>query len=167
MYSSQCNQPFPKLEVKLHQMMPSILTCLLSSSLPTPNEPPTALDIRKHAASLLGEIMSRFAGAYPTLRPRVMKTLLRGLLDEETSSALGTKYGAVIGLYTLGREVVRRSFGYEANLKAVDGLLSKHAESVEGRECIKTIMVSCSLPWSVALANCPPLNRQDCNKSTR
>ena len=92
------------IEPYLHQLMPPILSCLVSKRLcQDPNEDHWSL--RVFAARLMGSICSKYGQAYQTLQPRVTRTLLRAFLDP--LRALTTHYGAIIGLTALGPEVVR------------------------------------------------------------
>lgn len=85
------------IEPYLHQITPPILTCLLTSSLPpAPPPSPSPLTIRTSAGSLLALLLARHAAAYPSLSPRVTKTLLRGLVG--TDRGLGARWGAARGL---------------------------------------------------------------------
>lgn len=87
------------VEPYLHQLTPPILTCLLTSSLETPHEPdtyPSPPTIRTLAASLLHLVLERHSYAYPSLLPRITKTLLRGLGGE--NRGLGSRWGAARGL---------------------------------------------------------------------
>lgn len=82
---------------QLHQITPPILTSLLTSSLaPAPPPSPSPLTIRTSAGSLLALLIARHAPAYPTLAPRVTKTLLRGLIGD--GRGLGGRWGAARGL---------------------------------------------------------------------
>jgi transcription initiation factor TFIID subunit 6 len=91
------------IEPYLHQLMPPLLTCLVGKSLSSaPTDDHWAL--RRYSAGLIARVLSRYGTTYHTLQPRVTKTLLLALLDP--SKPLATKYGAVVGLEALGREVV-------------------------------------------------------------
>ena len=60
-------------------------------------------DLRGYAASLVSHISNTYGHLYPTLTPRVAKTLLKAFLDP--SKALSTQYGAIVGLWGLGAQV--------------------------------------------------------------
>ena len=100
------------LEPYVHQLIPPILTCVVakrlgsaSSSSADSNERFAHYALRDLAAAILGTVCGKFGDAFHTLRPRVAKTLLKAYLDN--NKPLTTHYGAIVGLTTLGREVVR------------------------------------------------------------
>lgn len=99
LFHAMLENPTLFVEPYLHQLTPPILTCLLTSSLPSPPSrdtypsPPT---IRTLAASLLHLLLERHSYAYPSLLPRITKTLLRGLAGE--NRGLGSRWGAARGL---------------------------------------------------------------------
>lgn len=113
--------------------MPPLLSVLLTASLGGPTEggdiyaagpAPTAL--RGHAAAMLAHVLNTHGAAYPSLRPRVARTLLRALLvgtgeGEEQggeqsagtgaqaapTASTGTKLGALVGLHRMGAGAIR------------------------------------------------------------
>ncbi|GLT59504.1 hypothetical protein SLA2020_323180 [Shorea laevis] len=92
------------IEPYLHQLMPSIITCLAAKRLGnrfTDNH----WELRNFAAKLVASICKRFGHAYHNLQPRVTRTLLHTFLDP--SKALPQHYGAIQGLAALGPSVVR------------------------------------------------------------
>lgn len=150
------------VEPYLHQLTPPILTCLLTSSLPSPPSrdtypsPPT---IRTLAASLLHLLLERHSYAYPSLLPRITKTLLRGLAGE--SRGLGSRWGAARGLSGIvvgvgaepskegmveggggGNRAIRDWIG--AGLKTLGEMIASEEESFEGerKETVREIYVS-------------------------
>ncbi|GAC74155.1 hypothetical protein PANT_10d00039 [Moesziomyces antarcticus T-34] len=86
------------IEPYLHQMMPSILSILLTSSLAEPEllaqmrnadadvqtplitAGPSSYSLRAHASALLTHVVDTFGASYPTLKPRVVATLLKALM---------------------------------------------------------------------------------------
>lgn len=95
--------PHFEVETYLHQMLPAILSCLVSKRLcQRPRENHWAL--RNYAAQLVKDICVRFGARYSTLQPRITKTLNAALRDP--SKPLTTHYGAVIGLAVLGKHVI-------------------------------------------------------------
>lgn len=92
-----------KLENYLHQMLPSILSCLVGKRLCNdPSQDHWAL--RDFSASLLRRICDRFEQDYDTLKPRLTITLGEAL--DHLDRPLTTHYGAIVGFGTLGRLTV-------------------------------------------------------------
>ncbi|KAI9023312.1 transcription initiation factor TFIID subunit 6 [Hyaloraphidium curvatum] len=100
---SLLDNPEIDLEPYIHQLMPTVLTCLVGKRLSPPEEDHWAL--RRHAAKLAARICRDYGGKYASLQPRTTKTLLRAFLDIQKPRP--THYGAVIGLGELGKEAVR------------------------------------------------------------
>lgn len=63
--------------------------------------------MRKLAASLLQKIIENFGSSYNTLKPRITRTLLRAFLSNTTRNSIGTQFGAIMGMKSLGGEVIR------------------------------------------------------------
>ncbi|PWZ03657.1 hypothetical protein BCV70DRAFT_197857 [Testicularia cyperi] len=129
------------VEPYLHQMMPSLLSILLTASLAESNAPglgpsndrsgsalitagPSAYALRAHAAALLVHIVDSYGASYPTLKPRVVATLLKALMSgtgqeasaggadstavsKQSPASAGTKLGAVMALRRLGKASFR------------------------------------------------------------
>ncbi|PWN52309.1 hypothetical protein IE53DRAFT_385279 [Violaceomyces palustris] len=141
--------PHIYIEPYLHQIMPSILSILLTSSLspdpggrrrpdqhegyynPLITAGPSSYSLRAHSSALLAHVVEKYSKSYPTLKPRVVATLLKAVLagaggggDSSSSTTgpkvdIGTKLGALMGLRRLGRS----SFGVmlEPNAKLGGG----------------------------------------------
>ncbi len=60
-------------------------------------------ELRDYAAALVSHISLTYGHLYPTLTPRVAKTLLKAFLDPSKPHA--TQYGAIVGLWGLGTQV--------------------------------------------------------------
>jgi len=95
--------------------MPSVLSILLASYFGSPSEEQVndeALSLRIYASALLVFVIDHFAKSYPTLKSRVVATLLQALLADvddgtaedaiEASGSLDAKLGALVGLRKLG-----------------------------------------------------------------
>ncbi|KAL5804021.1 hypothetical protein ACOSQ3_030821 [Xanthoceras sorbifolium] len=101
---SLLQNPHIHIEPYLHQLLPSIITCLVSKRLGnrfTDNH----WDLRNFTANLVASICKRFGHVYHNLRPRLTRTLLHAFLDPTKS--LSQHYGAIQGLAALGPSVVR------------------------------------------------------------
>ena len=117
-------------------MMPVILTCIVGKQLG--NDPAeNHWDLRDSAAVLLRKICNTYKSSYGTIKPRVIKTLIRALLDP--SKPLTTHYGAVVGLSALGHETVKlmvlpqiKSYGemLEPMMKNENPAISKEANKI-------------------------------------
>ena len=142
------------IEPYLHQMMPSILSILLTSSLAEPEllrqlhgsddvqtplvtAGPSSYSLRAHASALLTHVVDTFGSSYPTLKPRVVATLLKALMTgvvpgssdqdsarrtgaaaREPRASPGTKLGALMALRRLGKASFRILLSNSAQLNA-------------------------------------------------
>ncbi|KAG0083116.1 hypothetical protein BGZ93_005025 [Podila epicladia] len=92
------------VEPYLHQLMPTVLTCVVGKRLgESPQEDHWTL--RSTATDIILSICTKYGSSYHTLQPRVTRTLLRAFLDPE--KPLTTHYGAILGLTRLGNEVFK------------------------------------------------------------
>ncbi|KAL8208955.1 hypothetical protein R6Q57_008367 [Mikania cordata] len=101
---SLLQNPFLQIEPYLHQLMPSVMTCLVAKSLGnklTDNH----WELRNFTANLVALICRRFGYGYHNLQLRVTRTLLHSYLDP--TKAFPQHYGAIKGITALGSSVVR------------------------------------------------------------
>jgi len=100
------SNPHVHVELYLHQLMPSVVTCLVAKKL---GGEPSDLDdhclLRERAAETMALVCAKFGEQYPTIQPRITRTLVKALLDQ--TKPLATHYGAVVGLAALGPRVTR------------------------------------------------------------
>jgi transcription initiation factor TFIID subunit 6 len=103
--------------------------------------------IRTSSASLLSLLLSRFSHTYPSLLPRVTKTLLRGLGAE--NRGLGGRWGAALGLSGVigegGNRAVSEWVG--GSLKELGMMIAREEESEPGERdvLVREIFVRCFL----------------------
>lgn len=98
------------LDPYIHALMPCILTLLLAKHIGPINDEEQKnghLQVRKLAASLLLKIIENYSSSYNTLKPRITRTLLRAFLSNTTRNSIGTQFGAILGMKSLGSEVIR------------------------------------------------------------
>ncbi|PKI77452.1 hypothetical protein CRG98_002058 [Punica granatum] len=95
--------PHIHIEPYLHQLMPSVITCLVTKRLGIKLSD-NHWDLRNFSASLVASICKRFGHAYHNLQSRVARTLLHAFLDP--NKTLPQHYGAIQGLAALGPSVV-------------------------------------------------------------
>jgi len=133
------------MEPYLHQLMPSILTCVVTKHLgEKASEDHWAL--RDYAASLVALICTQFGSAYHTLQPRVSKTLLHAIMDP--GKPFTTSYGAIIGLSLLGDEVIKvlilpiiKPFSARIENEIKSG--SKPSKIEEAKRCQNALIKTC------------------------
>ncbi|KAJ2726770.1 histone H4-like TAF Taf6, SAGA complex subunit [Coemansia sp. Benny D115] len=129
------------IEPYMHQLIPSLLTCLVSKKLSeSPSEDHWAL--RDGAAKQIAEICQQFGHAYHTLQTRIARTLLRAFLDPR--KPLTTHYGAITGLRNLGVNIIKVLV--LPNIKAYMSLLDVEMAKdnpqlqMEGRRCQQALV---------------------------
>jgi len=118
--------------VQLHQLLPAILSTLLHSTLP----PSHATHLRTSAAQTLSRLLTQHSTTYPSLSPRIMKTLLVALISSDKSK--GTREGAIRGLVGIGKEAVRKGLVEGGGVKVV----GSECSSGETGPLVESVMVS-------------------------
>ncbi|XP_050219604.1 transcription initiation factor TFIID subunit 6-like [Mercurialis annua] len=101
---SLLQNPHLHVEPYLHQLMPSLVTCVVAKRLGN-RLSDNHWELRDFSANLVALICKRFGHIYHNLQPRVTRTLLHAFLDP--SKSFPQHYGAVKGLAALGSNVVR------------------------------------------------------------
>ncbi|BAT83044.1 transcription initiation factor TFIID subunit 6 [Vigna umbellata] len=102
--SSLLLNPHIHIEPYLHQLMPSVVTCLVAKRLGS-RLADNHWELRDFTANLVASICKRFGHVYSNLQYRLTKTLLNAFLDPK--KAMTQHYGAIQGLGALGPNVVR------------------------------------------------------------
>ncbi|KAI3815117.1 hypothetical protein L1987_14773 [Smallanthus sonchifolius] len=92
------------IEDELHQLMPSVVTCIVAKMLGNRGVD-DHWELRDFTAKLAATICKRFGHDYSSLQTRLTKTLLKSFLDRKRTWA--QHYGAVQGLAALGLHVIR------------------------------------------------------------
>ncbi|KAG5643335.1 hypothetical protein DXG03_001054 [Asterophora parasitica] len=111
------------VEPYLHQILPPILSTLLHSTLP----PTHATHLRTTASQTLSRVLTQHSTTYPSLSPRIMKTLLLALISPGKSK--GTREGAIRGLMGVGKEAVRKGLVEGGGAKVVESECHNGGES--------------------------------------
>ncbi|CAK9164029.1 unnamed protein product [Ilex paraguariensis] len=101
---SLLQNPHMQIEPYLHQLMPSVVTCLVAKRLGN-RLADNHWELRDFTANLVATICKRFGHVYNNLQTRLTKTLLHAFLDPKR--AMTQHYGAIQGLAALGPNVVR------------------------------------------------------------
>ncbi|XP_074365535.1 transcription initiation factor TFIID subunit 6 [Apium graveolens] len=101
---SLLQNPHIRVEPYLHQLMPSVVTCLVAKRLGN-RLADNHWELRDFTANLVAFICRKFGHVYNSLQSRLTKTLLNAFLDPKR--AMTQHYGAIQGLAALGPNVVR------------------------------------------------------------
>ncbi|KAH9480749.1 Transcription initiation factor TFIID subunit 6 [Psilocybe cubensis] len=110
------------VEPYLHQILPPILSILLHSSLPQTH----TTHLRTSASQTLAKLLTQHSTTYPSLSPRIMKTLLLALISPGKST--GTREGAIRGLVGVGKEAVRKGLVEGGGARVVGAEWEKERE---------------------------------------
>lgn len=92
-----------QIERYLHQLMPSVVTCLVAKRLGN-RFADNHWELRDFAAKLVSSICKRFGNSFSNLQPRLTRTFMNAFLDPKRS--ITQHYGAIQGLAALGSNVV-------------------------------------------------------------
>ncbi|WFD43668.1 histone H4-like TAF Taf6, SAGA complex subunit [Malassezia psittaci] len=136
------------IEPYLHQLMPSVLSVLLAvytlQQERVDDFETASIALRLYAATLLAYIIDHFADSYPTLKPRVVATLLQALfarIDDGTaveasdaSGSLDAKLGALIALRRLGPASFKTLLGNVRVLPPLESEKTQDADRVPLRD---------------------------------
>ncbi|KAG0464444.1 hypothetical protein HPP92_020513 [Vanilla planifolia] len=101
---SLLRNPHIHIEPYLHQLMPSMITCIVAKRLGN-KLVDNHWELRDFSANLVASVCRRYGHVYHNLQSRLTKTLLHAFIDP--SKALTQHYGAIQGLAALGPNVVR------------------------------------------------------------
>ncbi|GJE91707.1 TAF-domain-containing protein [Phanerochaete sordida] len=124
------------IEPYLHQLLPPILSTLLHSSLP----PEHATHLRTLAAQTLSHLLTQHSTTYPSLSPRIVKTLLLALIGKDKS--MGTREGAVRGLMGIGKEAIRKGVVEGGGAKVVGAECAQAMEDQAQSSLVGAVMAS-------------------------
>ena len=91
------------LEKYLHDLIPAVVTCIVSKQLCPRPDFENHWALRDFAARLMSQICKTFSTPTNNIQSRVTKTLCKSFFNEK--APLVTHYGAAIGLSELGLEV--------------------------------------------------------------
>ncbi|OEL28853.1 Transcription initiation factor TFIID subunit 6 [Dichanthelium oligosanthes] len=101
---SLLRNPHIHIEPYLHQLMPSMITCIVAKRLGH-RLSDNHWELRDFSANLVALVCRRFGHVYHNLQNRLTKTLIHAFLDPAKS--LTQHYGAVQGISALGPRAIR------------------------------------------------------------
>ncbi|VAH12057.1 unnamed protein product [Triticum turgidum subsp. durum] len=101
---SLLRNPHIHIEPYLHQLMPSMITCIVAKRLGH-RLSDNHWELRDFSANLVASVCRRYGHVYHNLQIRLTKTLVHAFLDPH--KALTQHYGAVQGISALGPSAIR------------------------------------------------------------
>ncbi|WVZ75297.1 hypothetical protein U9M48_023367 [Paspalum notatum var. saurae] len=101
---SLLRNPHIHIEPYLHQLMPSMITCIVAKRLGH-RLSDNHWELRDFSANLVASVCRRFGHVYHNLQNRLTKTLIHAFLDPAKS--LTQHYGAIQGISALGPSAIR------------------------------------------------------------
>lgn len=105
MVKALLDNPSLYLEKYLHELIPSVSTCIVSRQLCMRPELDNHWALRDFAARLMAQICKNFNTSTNNLQTRVTRLFSKALQNEKTQ--LSSLYGAIAGLSELGTEVIK------------------------------------------------------------
>jgi transcription initiation factor TFIID subunit 6 len=105
MMKSLMENPTLYLEKYLHELIPALMTCIISRQLCLRPDVDNHWALRDFAARQLAQLCKMFSTSTNTIQARITK-MLSTVLQTDTAP-LATHYGAIVGIGELGHEVVK------------------------------------------------------------
>ena len=104
MIQALLENPSVTLEKFLHELIPSVFTCLLNKQICLRPEAEDHWSLRDLAAKILAKICKKYSNSINNIQARITRTLCNAL--KSNAQGLSVLYGALSGLMELGQEVI-------------------------------------------------------------
>ncbi|XP_001599379.2 transcription initiation factor TFIID subunit 6 [Nasonia vitripennis] len=106
MVKALLDNPSLYLEKYLHELIPSVITCIVSKQLCARPEMDNHWALRDFAARLIGQICKNFNTTTNNIQTRITRIFSQALANNN-QTPLASLYGAIYGLCDLGPEVIK------------------------------------------------------------
>lgn len=161
MVKALMDNPTLYLEKYLHELLPAVVTCIVSKQLCLRPDVDNHWALRDFAARLMAQSCKTFSTTTNNIQSRITKTFTKSLLDDKTQWT--TRYGCIAGLSELGPDVIKtlilpRLSLEGARVKAVmegpvvsniDKIGADHVQSLLLKHCASVIAKTRPLPDAV------------------
>ncbi|XP_051903455.1 transcription initiation factor TFIID subunit 6 isoform X3 [Hippocampus zosterae] len=151
MVKALMDNPTLYLEKYLHELIPAVVTCIVSKQLCLRPDVDNHWALRDFAARLMAQSCKTFSTTTNNIQSRITKTFTKSWLDEKTQWT--TRYGCIAGLAELGPDVIKtlilpRLAVEGARIKAVmegqvisniDKIGADHVQSLLLKHCASVI----------------------------
>ncbi|KAL6098863.1 taf6 [Pungitius sinensis] len=105
MVKALMDNPTLYLEKYLHELIPAVVTCIVSKQLCLRPDVDNHWALRDFAARLMAQSCKTFSTTTNNIQSRITKTFTKSWLDEKTQWT--TRYGCIAGLSELGPDVIK------------------------------------------------------------
>nr|KAF6491178.1 TATA-box binding protein associated factor 6 [Molossus molossus] len=105
MVKALMDNPTLYLEKYVHELIPAVMTCIVSRQLCLRPDVDNHWALRDFAARLVAQICKHFSTTTNNIQSRITKTFTRSWVDEKTPWT--TRYGSIAGLAELGHDVIK------------------------------------------------------------
>lgn len=105
MMKALMDNPTLYLEKYLHELLPAVMTCIVSKQLCLRPDVDNHWALRDFAARLMAQSCKTFSTTTNNIQSRITKTFTKAWLDEKTLWT--TRYGCIAGLSELGPDVIK------------------------------------------------------------
>ncbi|KAG7464632.1 hypothetical protein MATL_G00167650 [Megalops atlanticus] len=158
MVKALMDNPTLYLEKYLHELIPAVVTCIVSKQLCLRPDVDNHWALRDFAARLMAQSCKTFSTTNNNIQSRITKTFTKSWLDDKTQWT--TRYGCIAGLAELGADVIKtlilpRLAIEGARIKAVmegpvlsniDKIGADHVQSLLLKHCASVIAKTRPLP---------------------
>ncbi|XP_026859961.2 transcription initiation factor TFIID subunit 6 [Electrophorus electricus] len=105
MMKALMDNPTLYLEKYLHELLPAVVTCIVSKQLCLRPDVDNHWALRDFAARLMAQSCKTFSTTTNNIQSRITKTFTKAWLDDKTQWT--TRYGCIAGLSELGPDVIK------------------------------------------------------------
>lgn len=144
------------IELYLHQLIPSIITCIVTENACS-NPLQNHWKLRHYAADILAFVVKKYSESYENMETRILRTLMLALLGKDKPRP--SQYGAIVAIKALGAQAIKM-FLLEpiesSNLKVIVSTLKPDLKNkdiivrYEAQMCYSALMECCSVFFAYA-----------------
>ncbi|KAM8794255.1 transcription initiation factor TFIID subunit 6 [Eudromia elegans] len=166
MVKALMDNPTLYLEKYLHELIPAVMTCIVSRQLCLRPDVDNHWALRDFAARLVAQICKNFSTTTNNIQSRITKTFTKSWVDEKTPWT--TRYGSIAGLAELGHDVIktlilpRLQVEGERVRSILEGPVVSNIDKI-GADHVQTLLLKHCAPVLAKIR--PPPDNQDSYKS--
>uniref|UniRef100_A0A674JEW7 TATA-box binding protein associated factor 6 n=1 Tax=Terrapene triunguis TaxID=2587831 RepID=A0A674JEW7_9SAUR len=165
MVKALMDNPTLYLEKYLHELIPAVMTCIVSRQLCLRPDVDNHWALRDFAARLIAQICKNFSTTTNNIQSRITKTFTKSWVDEKTPWT--TRYGSIAGLAELGHDVIKTLILPRLQVEGervrgiVEGPVVSNIDKI-GADHVQSLLLHCA---PVLAKIRPPPDNQDSYKA--